>query len=172
MSRPAALVAAALFATAFAPAQDHPVRAELIVEHASVQPGGSTRIGIHFEMEKGWHIYAQDPGDAGLPTKIDWLGAEEVSFGPLQWPAPQEFVDPGEIKTRGYDGSAVFYSSLFVDRRAIPDQTIPLGAKVSWLACREICLPGSAQLKLELPVSATSPVLSTHALFFDHAPEP
>jgi thiol:disulfide interchange protein DsbD len=166
------MAAAALLASAFAPAEDHPVTAELIVEHASVQPGGSTRIGIHFEMEEGWHIYAQDPGDAGLPTRIDWIGFEGVSFGPLQWPTPQEFMDPGEIKTHGYDGSVVLYSSLFVERQAIPERTIPLGAKVSWLACREICIPGSAQLKLELPVSTQTPLLSTHALFFDHAPEP
>ncbi|MBI3009634.1 MAG: hypothetical protein HYY57_01435, partial [Candidatus Omnitrophica bacterium] len=43
----------------------HPVTASLIAEHASIQPGGQTRIGVHFEMEEGWHIYAQDPGDAG-----------------------------------------------------------------------------------------------------------
>lgn len=143
------------------------MRVELITEHASIQPGGGTRIGVRFEIEDGWHIYANDPGDAGLPTKITWSGPSEVSFGPLQYPTPEHFVDPGDIRTNGYSGAAVLYSTLRLKNTASRLAAIPISAAVEWLVCKEICLPGKARLELSLPVSANPPVLSTHALFFE-----
>lgn len=143
----------------------HPVAAELITEHASVQPGGTTRVGVHFEIEEGWHIYAQTPGDAGLPTNIAWLGPG-ARFGPLQWPPFHEFVDPGDIHTFGYSGSAVLFSDLTANRGA--EGSIPITATVSWLACKDLCIPGKAEFELSLPVYEGAPIPSTHAEFFDH----
>ena len=96
----------------FAAREGAPVKAELIAEHASLQPGGRTRVGVSFELEEGWHIYAKEPGDAGLPTKITWSGPRGVTFGPLVWPVAQEFNDPGDIKTFGYSGAVVLASDL------------------------------------------------------------
>ena len=145
----------------------HPVAAELITEHASIQPGGQTRIGVHFDLEPDWHIYAEDPGDAGLPTTLEWSGPQGASFGPLHWPTPQQFVDPGDIKTRGYTGSLVLSSTLKVNGQALLDHTLPIRARVTWLACREVCVPGKADLNLALPVSTARPAPSPHAEFFD-----
>ncbi len=145
----------------------HPVTAELIAEQASVQPGGQTRIGVHFDLEPEWHIYAEDPGDAGLPTKIEWTTSEGATFGPLHWPKAQRFEDPGNIKTNGYTGSLVLYCALKINAQAPPDRTLPIRAHVSWLACREVCVPGKADLELSLPVSAKPPVPSPHAELFD-----
>lgn len=144
------------------------VTTELIAEHVSVQPGGSTRIGVHFDLAKGWHIYAEDPGDAGLPTQVVWSGPPGVVFGPLQWPKPQQFIDPGHIRTFGYIGALVLSSGVTVAPTAIPQDTISIRAKVKWLACKDTCIPGSASLELTLPVSSSPPVFSTHAEFFDH----
>jgi len=158
----------------FATPEHHPVTAELIAEHASIQPGGQTRVGVYFELEEGWHIYAEDPGDAGIPTKVTWDPSHGVSFGPLQWPVPDEFVDPGEIHTRGYSGSLVLFSTLTVT--STWDKTpavLPVGARVTWLACKEICIPGSATLELALPFGGPNPpVFSKHAQFFEHADTP
>ena len=153
----------------FAEPEEHPVTAELIAEHASVQPGGTTRLGIHFEIEEGWHIYADPPVDAGLATAVVWSGLAGVTFGPLLGPKPQTFIDPGDIRTFGYAGTTVLYSELATNPRMSVGQSLPVHAKVEWLACHEICIPGSAELELALPVSAQLPVASTHAEFFDHA---
>ena len=156
----------------FATPKEHPVTAELITEHASIQPGGTMRIGVHFELEEGWHIYSKEPGDAGLPTKVAWKGPPAVSFGPLVYPLHQQFIDPGNIKTNGYSGSVVLSSSMtFNPLRQTdggPYENLPLRAKAQWLACKEICIPGSAELDLSLPVSANPPAFSTRAGLFDH----
>ena len=161
----------------FAASEEQPVQAELIAEHDSIRPGGATRLGVHFELEEGWHIYAQEPGDAGLPTTISWSVPEPlarfVSFGALQWPAPQEFFDPGDIRTFGYSGAVVLSTTLRFTMPGLAGQPVtelPLHAKVQWLACKEICIPGSAALELTLPVSSNTPVFSAHAELFDHTP--
>ena len=152
----------------FAAPEAQPVKAELIAEHASLQPGGKTRVGVSFKLEEGWHIYAKEPGDAGLPTKIAWSGPRGVTFGPLVWPAPQQFIDPGDIKTFGYSGAVVLVSQMTVSPKAKAGEPVRVAAKVEWLACKEICLPGSARLELALPVSESRPSLSTYANFFEH----
>jgi thiol:disulfide interchange protein DsbD len=165
------LVATEVFAVEFAKQEEHPVTATLIAEHASVQPGGNTRVGILFELEEGWHIYAKEPGDAGLPTSVAWEGPAGVSFGPLTWPAPQRFLDPGDITTFGYSGTAVLHSPLSYHTVRDAYHTLPLQATVKWLACRELCIPGAARLELGLPVSSQPPVLTTHAQLFEPSNE-
>ena len=150
---------------------EQPVTAELIVRHGSVQRGGSTRIGVLFDIEPGWHIYSKDPGDAGLPTTIAWSGPSGVSFGPIEWPTPQQFLDPGEIRTSGYTGAVVLQSTLSLAPQPSAEPSLPIKASVEWLACKELCLPGSARLEVTLPVSPQSPVLSTHAELFDQVKE-
>lgn len=151
----------------FAQPDAQPVTATLVTEHASMQPGGSTRVGIHFEIEPGWHIYAEHPGDAGMPTTIAWAEFPGLRFGPIRWPPHEEFLDPGNIRTFGYSGATVLVQPVTLITRETPD-AVPLKATVNWLACHDICIPGSAQLEVALPVSGRPPVLSTHAELFDH----
>ena len=156
------------------------VKVELITEHASIQPHGKTRVGAHFTIADGWHIYAKETGDAGLPTTVRWASPERhwVSFGPLQYPKPKRFIDPGNITTFGYSGTVILRSTLTYDyptlmrKNPYPTQynEIPIRAEVKWLACREICVPGSATLELTLPVNQAPPTFSAHAQLFEHTP--
>lgn len=158
-------VAGAIMASlGLAEPEHHPVTAVAIAEHASLQPGASTRVGILFTLEEGWHIYAKEPGDAGLPTKVAWSAPEGVILGPLEWPAHQTFTEAGDITTYGYTGAVVLASTLTAPMDAAEAMT--LQAKVTWLACKEICLPSSAALELTLPVRAEAPQASPDAARF------
>ena len=155
---------------AFAVPTEQHVKAELVTEHASIQPNGSTRVGVLFELENGWHIYAKDPGDAGLPTTVVWKAPSAVSFGPLAWPPAKQFLDPGDIKTFGYSSSVLLsgritYEPLLNPNNAYED--LPIRAHVEWLACKEICVPGFADLQLMLPVSTNPPARSALATLFE-----
>ena len=145
-----------------------PVKAALMAEQASIQPGGHTRVGVHFEIEPDWHIYANDAGEAGLPTKIHWSGPTHVIFGPLQWPPAESFLDPGDIHTFGYKKTALVWSLMTVVPPQMQGDAVSISAKVEWLACKEICLPGSASLTLALPISPRPPTRSADAAVFDH----
>jgi thiol:disulfide interchange protein DsbD len=159
------LVATKVSALEFAEPEEEPVTATLITEHASIQPGGSTRIGVLFEIEDGWHIYAQDPGEAGLPTKVEWTTPQGVVAGDLMWPTHHEFLDPGDIHTLGYEKSVLLTSGLEVQEGYAQAQ-IPIHANVTWLACKDICIPGKTTLELVLPLRPNPPVLSPHAHLF------
>ncbi len=159
---------------AVAASDEQPVAVAVIAEHASIQPGGATRVAVYFDIADGWHIYALEPGDAGLPTDVMWTAPSGIEVGPLHWPLPKDFNEPGGIKTHGYSGTVVPFSSLLYPT-ARPDGSpapalsdIHLKANVKWLACKHVCVPGSASPELTLPVSANKPVLSAHARFFEH----
>lgn len=161
-------------ATGVTQSDEQPVKASLIAEHASIQPGGKTRVGILFEIEAGWHIYAQDPGEAGLATRVVWSGPGVVSFGPLIWPQAQEFHDPGNIRTFGYTHTLVLSSVLNANviRPGVWNGPYPspltISAHVEWLACKDVCVPGHADLTTVLPVSPKPPKLSADARLFEH----
>src|SRR5579872_5810272 len=68
------------------------LKAELLCEQTSIQPGGSVTVGFHFRMQKGWHIYWQNPGDSGQAPSITWTLPEGFTAGEIQWPLPQRLV--------------------------------------------------------------------------------
>src|ERR1700683_2306213 len=43
---------------------------ELIAENQSIAPGHEFYLGLHFQLEKGWHIYWVNPGDSGEPAPL------------------------------------------------------------------------------------------------------
>ena len=124
-------------------------------------------VGVHFELEAGWHIYAKDPGDAGLATSVIWSGPSGVSFGPIQWPPCQQFIDPGDIRTNGYTGAVVLPSAVQVASSTPIGTPLVLHATIKWLACKEMCLPGSSTQELSLSVSEQPQTPSPNAKLFE-----
>ena len=131
-----------------------PVTAKLVSAQAAVVPGRSLEVGVLLDMAPGWHTYWAYSGDAGLPTKIDWSLPEGFSAGPIQWPTPKGLLEPGDIQTYAYGGRVLLIVNIAVPSDAQGEAK--LQAKVSWLACREMCVPGSAEVELTLPVAGAS----------------
>ena len=152
----------------FAIPKHQPVKATLVAEHEWFNPTSGTRVGVLFELEKGWHIYAQSSGDAGMPTEVYWKpGNVAVIMSELVWPEPEHFIDPGDIKTNGYSGSVVLSSTLSSNPHVTIDwmPELMIGAHVKWLACKDICLPGEAELLLRFPALFLENFRSTAAAF-------
>src|SRR4051812_42718456 len=74
-----------------------PVKASLIAETKGFSPGQALTVALRLQQESGWHTYWQDPGDAGLATTVDWALPAGVKAGPLLWPKPMTFKDPGGL---------------------------------------------------------------------------
>ncbi len=138
----------------------------LIAATTGFAPGQSLDLGIAFRLAPGWHIYAENPGDAGLPTTVAWTLPQGASVGPLVYPPHKRFDEAG-LTTYGYDTHAVFTARATAPAAAAP---FVVGAKVSWLVCKDICIPGEASLSLTLPVAAGTPQPSFDALEFTAAP--
>ncbi|MGQ0619608.1 MAG: protein-disulfide reductase DsbD family protein [Panacagrimonas sp.] len=152
---PAALLVIPSLAADAAPVQTDHVEAELIAENLGLQPGESDNwIALRLKPESGWHVYWQNPGDSGIPTKLEWTLPPGLSAGDIQWPYPHRH-SLGDLTNYGYDQETLHLVPLKV--AAGTDGDVTLAAKAKWLVCADICIPGEADLELALPVSDANP---------------
>ena len=141
------------------------LRVELLIPGSKLYGGKQGNLaGLYFKMEPGWHVYWQNAGDAGEPPSIDWTLPKGVTAGPLQFPAPQR-LPVGPLMDYGYEGDVLFPFRLHV----APDaKTGPaaLDAKVNWLVCSSVCIPGKAELQITRDVvRAEGPAVAVPPLF-------
>jgi thiol:disulfide interchange protein DsbD len=128
------------------------VKTKLVVDVTAGQPSHTFTLGVLFEMKPDWHIYWRNPGDSGLATSIEFELSDGIEAGPLLWPAPERFIQPGDILGYGYTGSVVLASKVYVPTEVETD-SIHVRAKIRWLACKDVCIPGSSELETSLPIS-------------------
>ena len=135
------------------------VESELIARHGSAEPGGKLLIGLRLKMDAHWHTYWQNPGDSGMPTTIQWKLPAGFKAGPIQWPLPQRLPIP-PLMNYGYEGEIVLPVELSVPKdwpTGLPGQPARIAARADWLVCKDVCLPGGADLELTLPVINANP---------------
>ena len=128
------------------------VEAELVSERASAQPGRSFTVGLKLRMAEHWHTYWKNPGDSGLPTRIQWLLPDGWKAGGIQWPYPKK-LPVGPLMNYGYEDEVVLLAELTPPASATPG-TYPLKAKAEWLVCKDVCIPEKGELDLAMPVAA------------------
>jgi thiol:disulfide interchange protein DsbD len=129
---------------------------ELLPSPTSFVPGGDNLIGLHFKMDSGWHIYWANAGDAGLPTSVQWTLPKGITAGPLLFPVPKRLPN-GPLMDYGYENDVILPVKLQVAKGA---KSGTLQAKVSWLVCREVCIPGNALLGLKYDVSSLGGIVN------------
>ncbi|HEX4872033.1 MAG TPA: protein-disulfide reductase DsbD domain-containing protein, partial [Nevskiaceae bacterium] len=139
-----------------APVQRDHVEAELIAEHRTLQAGRSDNtVALRLKPEAGWHVYWRNPGDSGLPTRLEWRLPEGVQAGEIAWPYPHA-QSLGDLTNYGYDAETLHLVPLSVDR-GLAETTVTLEVTAKWLVCADVCIPGEADLQLTLPVIAEAP---------------
>lgn len=117
-------------------------------------------VGLEFKLEKGWHIYWKNPGDVGYPPKAKWTlptnwKASALYFPtPTYFPAPTTSSGPIEATSFGYKDSVIYPAILSGD--SLQGSSLNIGLQVDYLICENICIPASAQLKLNLPIEAAA----------------
>jgi thiol:disulfide interchange protein/DsbC/DsbD-like thiol-disulfide interchange protein len=137
-----------------APAEVPHARVELLSANAAVAPGDTLLVGLRIEHEPGWHTYWKNPGDSGMPTRIQWTLPEGWSAGPILWPAPRR-IRVGPLANFGYEDTVVLPVELTVPRHWKQPRAA-LTAHAEWLICKEVCLPGGVTLSLDLPAGRSS----------------
>jgi thiol:disulfide interchange protein len=125
---------------------------QIIAPAAQLSPGASSEAGLYFKLDPGWHVYWQNAGDSGEPPHIQWTLPDGITAGPLQFPAPQR-LPLGPLMDFGYENEVLFPFNLDVASTAKPGP-VALHAKVAWLVCREVCIPGKAELEVDRVIAA------------------
>ena len=153
------IAALAIFLVQSALAQNYQgkelVHATLLADTSAIVPGKAFTAGVLLRIAPGWHTYWKYSGDAGLPTEIKWNLPAGWKVGEIQWPIPLKTIDPGDIQTYGYQDEILLLQEIMPSAK-IDISSVKLSAQVDWLVCERLCIPGSANLALELPVGSTA----------------
>jgi thiol:disulfide interchange protein len=145
------LVAGKLALAASSSADAAHLHVQLVVPSASLTSGGSAEAGLYFKLEPGWHVYWKNAGDSGEPPRMKWTLPDGITAGPIQFPVPKR-LPLGPLMDFGYEDEVLFPFQLNVAANAKSRPAI-LHAKVDWLVCREVCIPGKAELEATRPVT-------------------
>ena len=129
---------------------------ELIAEQQWIAAGHPFNLALRFELEKGWHIYWVNPGDSGEPPRVTWDLPAGIKAGAIKWPAPRRLGTP-TIVDYGYEDAVTLVVPMRADATLSSQNPAQIAANVKVLVCREMCIPGKAQISLTLPVKSQLP---------------
>jgi DsbC/DsbD-like thiol-disulfide interchange protein len=144
-----------------------PVRASFLADVKAVKPGQGFDVGVLLQVDEGWHVYWENPGEAGAPTRVRIAAPAGVTVSDVRYPLPKEFNQAGDIKGYGYEGQVLFVARVTTPRDWPKGKPVRLTAQASWLSCsKEVCLPGKANLEVSVgvgdaPENANSELFAT-----------
>jgi len=147
------------------PADEVYVTARLIANSSGVEAGKPFRLGVELSMKPNWHTYYREPGDAGMATSIQWQLPPGFKASPLKWQRPHRFNDAG-ITTFGYADKTLIAATITPPALISAGTKLNFKAKVKWLSCREICIPGGQDLALSLNAVAPGKASEDNAAAF------
>jgi DsbC/DsbD-like thiol-disulfide interchange protein len=142
-------------------------KVELLARQVAVSPGKDLQLGVHFMLEKGWHIYWINPGDSGQPPSFTWHLPPGFTAGEIRWPLPERLQPSKELVDYGYGDEVLLPLTIHTLSAISNSAPVEFGGEAKWLVCREVCIPERAQLHLTLPVSSILSVGQQHAQLFD-----
>lgn len=133
-----------------------PVKAQLVSEFKSIRPGQTFCVALRLEMAEQWHTYWKNPGDSGMPTKIEWHLPDGFRASGIQWPTPQKIETLHDVSF-GYEEEVFLLTDIKAPDTVESGSSVEIAARVDWLACKESCVPGHADLMVSLPVKEKMP---------------
>ena len=127
------------------------VSVHLALSSQNLTPGNTIRAGFFFQIDEDWHIYWKNPGDSGQEVRVRWQLPQGLKGEGLDWPAPRRISSP-PLMSYGYMNKVVLLSRIHVPPDLEAGRMVNIKADLKWLECKDICLPGKANLSLTLPV--------------------
>lgn len=140
--------------------QPQPVeQGSLKFDVTAIAPGASFTAAIQLKMAEGWHTYWLNPGEAGLPLRIHWTLPAGITAGKVKWPTPQKIKTPSPIAgepaqiSYGYEHDLTLLIPMHADATLKAETPLHFKARINWLACKEMCVPGTTRVEAEQTVT-------------------
>ncbi|HEX5719853.1 MAG TPA: protein-disulfide reductase DsbD domain-containing protein, partial [Thermoanaerobaculia bacterium] len=133
-------------------------RVRLVTPWQVAPQSGELRMGLHFKLAPGWHVYWKNSGDAGFPPVVVFQNLGETE---LLWPAPERFELPGDLVAFGYEDEVVYPVRAKLDAQG---DRLRLAADVDYLVCQVDCIPYRYTLTLDQPLGTPVPDTATAPL--------
>ncbi len=104
-------------------------------------------LGLEYQLEPGWKTYWKSPGGGGFPQNIVWNNSENISQINIEWPTPTQFEILG-LDSIGYFDHVIFPIEI---KLLDINKTTKIFLNTNYLVCKHVCIPGNANLYLEIP---------------------
>ncbi|NEO72633.1 MAG: thiol:disulfide interchange protein [Moorea sp. SIO3H5] len=151
------------------PVQTENVEVQLISEVINIQPGTPFWVGLHFNINPGWHTYWRNPGDSGLGATLKWTLPPGFEVGDIVWPYPQRLpLEP--LMNFGYEEEVTLLSQITPPANLATPDALQLRVKADWLVCEVNCIPEEGTFNLTLPITSRPPLVNQNwAQVFEQA---
>ena len=116
-----------------------------------IQAGKPFTATVVLDLQPGFHTYWQYPGDSGLAPKVTWHLPEGWTVAPIEFAIPHQFSEPGDMIVYGYEKQQLLRAVITPPKELQKDRFYPIKASLTWLACKELCVPGSVDVGLKIP---------------------
>ncbi len=153
-----------------------PLVARLVNEENTVQPGRPFWIAINLTLDKEWHAYWKNPGDAGMALSVSWDQPNDFHAEEFLWPTPQRFNLDTAVGF-GYEKEATLLAKITLPED-YKDNSVFISGTVRWVVCSDsTCLPGDSPIAITIPVTSEPPmpVAKNTSIFTEaraHLPQP
>lgn len=137
----------------------------LVAESDAPAAGGKVSLALLMKPRPGWHGYWENPGDAGVPNRIDWRLPAGLTAGPIRYPVPKRLMVAG-FMNYVFEGDHAELIDLKVPAGLVPGSVLPIRATLHYLVCTDqVCVPEKAELALDLKVAAAGADAARRAEF-------
>lgn len=144
------------------------VETTLIPEKDAITPGETMTIAVRQIHAPEWHTYWKNAGDSGETTHVAWTLPEGFRNGDLHYPVPHR-IAYGPLMNFGFSGDSVILTDITAPA-TLPANDVTLTASITWLVCKDICIPEETKATLVLPVATKDhPAKETNPDFFTAA---
>ena len=162
------ILMAAISCVANAQPRSDLVKAEMLADVDSVKAGQPFTVGVLLRIEKGWHVYWENPGDSGMATSVKITAPAGWKVDAVQLPVPIKFEQPGNLVGYGYLDRVLITARVTPPAALESSDKFTIAAAASWLCCEKVCIPGSARLELSLAAGDAKP--ANHEVFDEWRP--
>lgn len=142
-----------------AQAEQSLIEVQLLSERTGISLGDSEPkqgqlIGLKIQLEAGWHLsWDNYEGNKSEPS-IQWELPSGFTLDPIVIPEPEAYSFMG-LESQGYQDTVLLLYRLTPPINSLGQlnserEVISVVANISWLLCKDICIPGETQAVLEL----------------------
>ena len=146
------------------------VRVELLAERAKLHPGEHFTLAAKLSVSRGWHIYwGENPGDTGVPTRLELEGPKGFELGPPRFPVPERHAEPGDLVSFVHEGQVLVLFDAVAPAKLAPGEKARFELSASWLVCTTRCYSGEGEASLEIECAAPGDAQPANEVLFKDA---
>lgn len=116
----------------------------------TIQPNSEFWLQLDWSLEPNWYIYAQNPGDGGLPPSLDFELPNGITVEETIWPKAMDLSKEGLV-IYGYKNSCKTLVRLKASANYKPSTLDLIKLSIRWGICHDQCIVDNVTLGLRYP---------------------